>query len=361
VRTTGEAQALVREVARAAEQALGLKQSATVLAFACGACCGLDEYTAYLTPSEFAEICASLRGEVVGVGLDVVAIDRRLTVSQVLAGSPAEASGIKSGDRLLRVGAREVAGLTAEAVAELLRGDAGTAIDLELLPAGEQHPRLVRLVRQAVLVPSVGEPRFLGDRMLGIGYLQVTLFQETTAREFDEAIFKLQMTGMRALILDLRGNPGGVVEAAVQLAERFIPDGIIVSTQGQGRANNRTHLANNPGALTIPLVVLIDSNTASAAELVAGALKHYGRARLVGQTTHGKGTVQRHGRLSASEAGVRITVARFFGPAGQAYSGAGVTPDVEVEGSLTAWSMDVEQDPQVRAALEAARQLLLGR
>jgi carboxyl-terminal processing protease len=361
LRRPADAQALVREVALAAHKTLGIKPVLVVLEFGSGACSGLDEYTLYVPPGKYAELCASLRGETVGIGMEVAKENNLLLVSQVLPGSPAALAGIKAGDRLLRLGNKSAAGLTAEAAAELLRGEAGTALEVQVLPAGESTSRTLKLVRDRVAIPSVSEPQFLGDRTAGIGYLQLVSFQESTVRELDDALAKLQMAGMRALLLDLRGNPGGLVDAAVGVVERFISAGVIAYTRGQLREYNRTHEANHGVAMQVPLVVLIDGETSSAAEMVAGALKDHGRATLVGQMTFGKGTIQRYWRLTAAPAGLRLTVAKFFSPRGHAYNGIGVTPHVEVERSALDWSMDLEQDPQVRAALEAAGRLLTER
>jgi len=359
-----EAQAQARDLALDAQKSLGLYPTLVVLELACGACSGLDEYTVYLTLGQLSDLCASLKGEIVGVGVELTEEDQRLVIAQVIPGSPADHGGIKPGDRLHRVGPRLTAGLSAEAADELLRGEAGSPVDLEVIPLGESVPRPVRLTRQAVNLPSVSEPRFLGDRMAGVGYLQIVAFQETTPRELDDAVLKLQMAGMRGLVLDLRGNPGGLIDAAVQVAKRFLSHGVIATTYGQLRMFNHMYQARNPGALAVPLVVLIDNDTASAAEMVAGALKDHERATLVGLPTFGKGTVQRHWRLTTLtplNAGLRITVARFYSPRGQPYSGIGVTPHQFIERPAVVLSMDLEQDPQVRAAFETARQLAMGR
>jgi carboxyl-terminal processing protease len=340
---------------------LGAKPVLIVLEFACGACAGLDEYTWYIPPGQYAEVHAALRGEFVGVGLELTKEDQKLLVSQVLPASPADTAGVRAGDQLLRVGKTGATGLSAEAGLEALKGEPGTAVQIEILPSGESAPRTLNLIRERVSVPSVSEPRFLGNRMAAIGYVQVTSFQESTVRELDDALGKLQMAGVRALILDLRGNPGGLVDAAVSVVERFVPAGIVTSTRGQLRSYNRTYEAHNPAAFNAPLVVLIDGQTSSAAELVAGALKDHDRATLVGQTTFGKGTIQRYARLTSVPAGLRLTVAKFYSPRGQAYTGLGVTPHVEVERSSLDWSMDPEQDPQIHAALDAAGRLAIGR
>jgi carboxyl-terminal processing protease len=250
-----------------------------------------------------------------------------------------------------------VAGLPTEVAAELLRGEAGTALDLEVRTV-DQPARVLRLKRQAVSVPSVSEPRVLDERS-GIAYLQLLAFQETTVPELDLAIAKLQALGMRVLVLDLRGNAGGLFETAVQVVERFLSSGIIVSTHGQLRDYNVTYQAHGMSVVAVPLVVLVDGETASSAELVAGALKDNQRGTLVGQTTFGKGSVQKVRKLHTGPGGLRVTVARFYSPAGQPYCGTGILPDYPVR-RLDA-PVDLERDGQVQAALDVARRLMMDR
>jgi carboxyl-terminal processing protease len=346
VRLAKEARALVREVAWAAHQALHIKPSVVVLEFACGACDVLDEYTALLTPSQLTEFYASVDGSFVGTGIDVAQDGMKLVIADIVPGSPAALAdiGLRTGDQILAIDRRPARTLTVEAANELLRGEAGTTCELEILHPGAMTPRTVRLLRAAVNVPSVVAAML--DRAMGIGYVRITVFQKTTLQELDDAVARLRMDGLKVLILDLRGNSGGLFDVAVQVAERFLTEGIIVSTQSQVPAFNKIHAAHNVNALTLPLVVLVDGETASAAEIVAGALKDNQRCKVVGQTTYGKGTSQRVFKLEAAPAGVRITLAKFFSPNGQAYNGRGVTPDVVAERT----AMD-------RTALQVARSL----
>jgi carboxyl-terminal processing protease len=357
VRSVADAQALARKVGATAEQSLGLSPVLIVWEMAAGACSGLDEYTAYLTPGQLSELTTAWKGEAIGVGIEVTSEERGLVVSQVLPGSPAQTGGVRPGDRLVRIDGRLVAGLSSDVAAELLRGEAGTTLDL-VLRSGDQPARAVRLQRQLVPVPSVSEPRFVDERS-GIAYLQLLAFQETTVQELDLAIAKLQASGMRLLVLDLRGNAGGLFETAVQVVERFLSSGIIVSTHGQLRDYNVTYQAHGMSVLTVPLVVLVDGETASSAELVAGALKENQRGTLVGQTTFGKGSIQKVRKLPSGLGGLRVTVARFYSPAGQPYSGTGVTPDYPVRRLDS--PVDLEHDGQVQAALDVARRLLMDR
>ena len=208
----------------------------------------------------------------------------------------------------MRIGKQALDQLLPEAVAELFRGDAATVSELTVLPAGTSVARVLTLPS---FVTSVQDDHIERD---SIGYVHLTSFQKTTPQELDSALVRLRSEGMRVLILDLRGNPGGVFTAAVQVADRFLPAGVIVSTPGQLPAFTKTYLAQNPmTALDIPLIVLVDGETASAAEVVAGALKENERALLVGQQTYGKGSIQKLLTLRAG-GGLYLTLARLYAP-----------------------------------------------
>jgi carboxyl-terminal processing protease len=328
----------VRLVALAGVEQVGLKPSAAVMEFAWGAANSLDDYTVLLTPSQFSFLQAALRGEIVGVGLKLTTQDERLVILGVLPNSPAAEKGLKANDQITRIDGESADGWSEDAAAARLMGKTGTPVDLEVLTP-DMGPRNVRLVRQAVLSPSV-DGEMLRD---GVGYVRILTFQETTLQELKDALLELQTNQMKALVLDLRGNSGGTFETAVQVAELFLPSGVIVVTESPLRRFNRTYRAHNPHALTLPLVVLIDGDTASAAEVLAGALKENQRATLIGSPTYGKGSIQCPVALRKMPAGLWITVARFYSPTNQSYNGRGVTPnereDVDVVQRTRAWSV----------------------
>lgn len=357
VRHPREARAQVVEVALSAQQYLGIKPVVVVAEFACGACNSLDEHSMFLTPGQFGDLYATLEGRFVGIGIDVALVDEKLVISQVIMGSPAALAGLQAGDRIVRIDKKPVEDLSAEAAGERLKGEAGSGVELEVMAAGDTEPRTKTLMRQAVIVPSVVRVEIISQEY-GIGFIQLVAFQKTTVEELDRAIMELQMQGMKVLILDLRGNQGGVFPAAVQTAERFLTEGVIVSTQSQVRTYNRIYEANNIGALTLPLVVLIDGDTASAAEVVVGALKDHKRATLVGQATYGKGSIQCVLQLNNVPAGIRITLAKFFSPRGHAYNAGGVTPHIVVERTSLAIAFD---EAQLQAAMQEGRQLAMRR
>jgi carboxyl-terminal processing protease len=211
------------------------------------------------------------------------------------------------------------------------------------------------VVRQAYRVASVAGVQLLED---GVGYLQLAGFQQTTLQEVDDAILRLKAEGMKVLIVDLRGNAGGLFQVSVQVIERFLAEGVIVSARSQVRVHQKTYLAQGgASAWDFPLIVLVDGDTASAAEVVAGALKENHRATLVGQTTFGKGTLQTVWELKAAPAGLRVTLAKFISPAGNPYSGRGVTPDLLVERPATDAGTDFWEEPQMRTARQEARRI----
>lgn len=354
VRDQRDAHRWVVEVALAARQAIGLRPTVTVLEFACGACNCLDEYTFYLTPAQLASELTDVEGELVGIGVELQPLDGKLLISAVAPGSPAERAGLKVHDEIVRIGMNLAGQLTAENARDSLRGQAGSTIDLEVRSADDQSLRGYRIVRAPVLVPSLLDVHMI-DPLLGVGYVRLIGFTRNTPQDLEEAIIDLKSKGMKGLILDLRGNPGGLFKSAVKIAERFIPEGVLVSTQSQIRSYNRVHESHSGmAALDLPLIVLIDGETASAAEVLAGALKDHQRALLVGQTTFGKGSIQDVLPLASVPSGIRITLAKFFSPRGQPYSGLGVAPHIEVERT----SMAFMNDRQLAIAVQEAARLV---
>jgi carboxyl-terminal processing protease len=349
VGSRAEAREQVLAVLRVAQQAgvalRPLTMTAVALEFACGACNALDEYTLFLTPGSQADGAAAGRAKPAGPGLDVAVVGTHLVVTRVFPRGPAREAGLARQDRLVRIDGLPADGLAAETAAEHLRGEAGTAVELEVVSPGQDESRTVRLTRRVVPVPSV-EFEMLpaaadNGEMVVVGLMRIASFRDGTPQEVREALASLQTAGVRVLILDLRGNPGGAFKAAVQVAELFLGEGVIVIAQGPFREYNRPFRAEGGSPYTAPLVVLIDGETASAAEVLAGALKDHRRATLVGQTTFGKGSIQcviplDKPPLDKMPAGIRITVARLLSPGRHPYTGVGVSPDIPfaTEGDL---------------------------
>jgi carboxyl-terminal processing protease len=234
-----------------------------------------------------------------------------------------------------------------------LRGPAETFVELHVIRQDETKSQMVAVQRQAQRVPSVTQINVLSDQP-GIGYCQVLRFQKSTVQELDDALAQLRMQGMRALILDFRGNCGGYLPSAIQVAERFLPEGrVIVTTESHVPDQMRVYKSAYAGNLSIPLVILVDHDTASAAEVVAGALQAHRQATLVGQPTFGKWSVQRVLELKSAPAGIRVTLARFLSPGPQAYTASGIVPDVLAERSVISMA-----DNQLLVAIQVALRLL---
>jgi carboxyl-terminal processing protease len=353
-----EAREQVGAIGRTAQQFCsgGKPILSTVIAleFLSGACNALDEYTFFLTPGRYREIQAALRGRLISIGVDLEETDEQLVIRRVYPRSPAAEAGLKPYDRIVRIDGQSTRELTVERAAELLRGKAGTIVRLEVVPfdSVDLETRFIEIKRAPVNVPSVeygmDEP-FAFDLDGGmkvvfpVGRLTIHYFQESTLQEVKDALDALQEAGMKVLVLDLRHNPGGLFRSAIEVAELFLPEGTIVISQTHAikdRKISGTIRADHPDALLTPMVVIIDGETASAAEVLAGALKDNGRAKLVGQPTFGKGTLQcviplDKPYFERMPAGIRITVAKLLSPHWQPYNGKGVEPNFRsvLEGS----------------------------
>jgi carboxyl-terminal processing protease len=335
--------------------ALGFRPTPVLVEFISGACNALDEYTGYLSPRRLAEIEADLNGKYVGIGIDVAVVTgpkgkKQLIIRGVYSPSPAADKMLREGDVILSIDGETPNPAAPGMLAERLQGEAGTMVDLEILSTADGMKHAIRVERQPVLIPSVVDP-LLDEN--GVGYVRIVSFQKTTPQELRSALLHLrsQPGGLKALIIDLRGNLGGSFDPALQVAELFLPEGVIVYTHSRTKEDVRR--ANNPDAMPVPLVVLVDSETASSAEIVAGALKDNNRARLIGQVTFGKGSMQCLVKLDSLKAGMQVTYARFASPEHVFYDARGVTPHEVVENS----AMMMAVDQQRERAFELARQM----
>ncbi len=337
--------------------ALGVKPTAVLVEFVSGACNALDEYTGYLSPRRLAQVEADLSGKYVGIGIDAAVFDngkgnKQLVVKSVHPDGPANGK-LFEGDVILSVEGQALDPAAPGALVAKLEGEAGSTVELDVLSKATGLKRKVKVERQFVAIPSVVPYPLLVD---GVGYIRILSFQKTTPQDLRSALLQLrsQPEGLKALVLDLRGNLGGSFEAGVQVAEQFLSEGVIVYTQLRTKEEPRR--ASNPAALTVPLVVLVDAETASAAEVVAGALKDNGRATLVGQPTYGKGSIQCLVKLDSLKAGLQVTVARFSSPERVPYDGNGVTPHRLVENSMMLMT-DQQRDTALQLAKEMAAEM----
>jgi len=311
-----------------AGQTLRLAPAPVILEFAFAACDMLDDYTSYLTPDKLDDLYAMIDGNFVGLGIELKLDKEGLRLVGVIRRGPAWESGLKVGDQIVKVGGQSVKGLSLDEAAGKLQGAEGTSIDLTILRADGSKADY-RIARRHVEVESVAQAKII-DSANGIGYVQLTGFQKNSTEELEKAISQLRREGMRSLVLDLRGNPGGLLNVAVEIAERFIDKGVIVSTRGRATGQTQVYRAQARAYWTMPVTVLIDHDSASASEILAGALKDHNRATIVGQRSYGKGSVQSIFSLRAAPAGLKLTTAKFYSPKNRPYSEQGVDPDVLV-------------------------------
>jgi len=305
-----------------------------------------DEHTSYIDPEQLRKISIPLDGEYEGIGAWVDPTGVFLTITTPMPGSPAEASGLKPGDQIIAVDGEDMAGITGELVIRKVMGPAGTKVRLTVLREGVEEPFEVEVTRAKINVPSV-QSEMLEEN---IGYIRLSTFGDTTGKEFRKELTKLLAKKPAGLILDLRYNGGGFLSTSIEIASEFIHEGVIVYERfGDGKET--VYKAYSGGLATkIPLVVLVNEGSASASEIVAGAIQDYGRGKLVGTTTFGKGSVQEWAELANGEGAVRVTIAHWFTPNDRQIDKIGLKPDVEV--ILTDADFQAQKDRQLEKAIE---------
>jgi carboxyl-terminal processing protease len=350
--------AMAREAAGLVEANCGLRSTASVLEFVTAAAGGLDEYSAYLTSDQLRDVYSQIEGNFVGLGVELKADAGTLLIVHVIPGSPAERAGIRDGDRIVADDGRETAEMSTDEAASLLTGPEGSYVQVSALTPGGQ-PRSLSVRREHVEVPSLEGVKII-DPKNGVAYVKIPAFQKTTSRDLDKTLWDLHRQGMRSLLLDLRGNPGGLLTAAVEVADKFLQQGVIVSTRGRNSQEDFVYQAHYGGTWRVPLAVLIDRDSASASEIFAGAIKDNHRGIVVGERSYGKGSVQGIFPLGYGGAGVRLTTALFYSPLDHKISHVGVSPDREVRTAARA-SFDgashlavIGHDPVLEAGIEAA-------
>lgn len=317
-----------------AKQAVGMNSTPVILEFTCGACDALDDFTSYLTPSKLDDLYAMIDGNFVGLGVELKSDAEGLRIMGVIRGGPAWESGLEAGDQITAVGGDSIKGLGLDEAANRLQGAEGTTVDLRVLRK-DGVTRPFRLARRHVEVESVTKTKLV-DPAGRIGYIQLTGFQKTSTEEIEEAVADLSRQGMQALVLDLRGNPGGLLNVAVEIADRFVTQGVIVSTRGRALGQNQVFKATGQGRWNFPLLVLIDRDSASASEILAGALQDHHRAVVIGERSYGKGSVQSIFSLRSAPAGLKLTTAKFYSPKNRPYSEQGVSPDIPIKTRVVA-------------------------
>lgn len=323
---------------------------------------GLDPYSGYLDAEEYADLRVSTAGTYAGIGIEVSTADRALRVVRPFRDSPAAAAGIRSGDMISAIDGMPV-GNDLNAAMARMRGPRGSSVKLAVVRTGSALPLEFTVERAQVDVHSVAMVKLDG----GFIYARITTFSDTTALDFAAGIARLRRdlgARPRGVVLDLRNNPGGVLESAVEVADQLLDAGVIVTADGRTPAA-RFSMAASPGEVLpgVPVVVLVNGSTASAAEILAGALQDHERATLLGRRTFGKGSVQTVMPLSGGRA-IKLTTSRYYTPSGRSIQGSGIAPDVEYD-AIDAEPVDLEdarsrqtlavRDAGVRAGLDVLR------
>lgn len=331
VRTRNDAFTVAKETASFLNKQCGMSPQSVVYEFVCGAISALDPYSAFMSSNQYSETMSQIEGNFVGLGVELRTQADCLEIVSVISKGPAGMGGIVRGDRIVAVDNQLVSDIGSNRAADMMRGLEGSYI-LISLDRGNGIQTL-RLERRRVDIPSVDQVGIV-EKASGVGYIKLTNFQKTTSSDFDTALWRLHAQGMRSLIVDVRGNPGGLLSASVEVADRFVRKGVIVSTKGRNPMEDFVHKANLTGTWDVPLVVLVDENSASASEIFAAAISDNKRGTIVGAQSYGKGSVQGIFPLNVSGGGVRLTTAKFYSPTGQAISRVGVKADIVVQDVL---------------------------
>ncbi len=334
-----DAEVVVQAVMREAQTVPGLTASVVAFEFASATIDTLDKFSA-LEPSEPGRGAsldleraekvrsAMLEGEIVGVGVEVKVHDDGLLIVRALRGGPAVEAGLQSGDIITAIDGRRISGMSMANSVDLMKGSAGSRIQMQIVRNGSRGSN-VTLVRRRIRIYTVNDAKLLPGTEK-VAYMSLSQFGQKSTQEVDEALQQLYNSGMKSLVLDLRGNPGGLLNICVDITNRFLPCGTIVSTKGRLSADNMLETATYSRTWSTPLVVLIDGDSASASEIFAAAVQDNRRGIVVGEKSYGKGTVQTHFPLRSVGGNLRLTTARFYSPNGRPMSGQGVTPDVRI-------------------------------
>jgi len=359
VRNRNDAFTVAQKTASFLNQQCGMSSQSVMYEFVCGAISALDPYSAFMSSNQYSETMSQIEGNFVGLGVELRTQADYLEIVSVISKGPAGMGGIVRGDRIVAVDNQLVSDIGSNRAADMMRGLEGSYI-LISLDRGNGIQTL-RLERRRVDIPSVDQVGIV-EKVSGVGYIKLTNFQKTTASDFDTALWKLHAQGMRSLIVDVRGNPGGLLSASVEVADRFVRKGVIVSTKGRNPMEDFVHKANLTGTWDVPLVVLVDENSASASEIFAAAISDNKRGTIVGNQSYGKGSVQGIFPLNVSGGGVRLTTAKFYSPTGQAISRVGVKADVVIQDVLRPGeATGSQEDTGLRIGIKTAQREMVER
>lgn len=305
-----------------------------------------DPYSSFMNPEESEEFGIEMEGNFEGIGAELSTKDGVLVVVAPIVGTPADKAGLRAGDRILEINKESTMNLKVDEAVKKIRGEKGTEVVLTILREGDQQSQEIRIIRDRIEVKSVIYEKKENE----IAYLRVTKFAENTSKEFSREVAKLIADGTKGLVLDLRSNPGGYLNSAVELASKFIPEGdLVVSEKGRGGENREYRALGGDSLKSLPMVVLIDQGSASASEILAGALRDNKGVKLIGEKSFGKGSIQQLEDLKDGST-MRITIAKWFTPNGNCIHEIGLEPDVKVEFSKE--DIENKKDVQLEKAIE---------
>lgn len=355
-RTANEAVGVMQWAANLASQRIGVRPEAVALEFVNSTIDSLDKYSSF-APSKASYglldgreewQSAALEENIVGVGVELKTHERGALILSTVENSPASRARLAAGDIITGVDGRNVQGMSLSQIAGLIAGPAGSSVTFRILRSGQESTVTMR--RENVYVSSVAAVQMLDSTT---GYARLKQFSESSAEDLEKAMWRLYQGGMKSMVLDLRGNPGGLLTEAVQVSNLFVPAGRIVATKGRTASDDSDERATYEKTWRIPLVVLVDENSASASEIFAAAIQENGRGVIVGRNTYGKGTVQTHFPLQSASGNLKLTTAKFYSPAGREIAGTGVRPDVAVNGKTDDFlAAGIARDQDVRTAMD---------
>ena len=328
-------------------------QAETMDAAINGALQSLDPYSAYMNPEVFKESQQETSGEFGGLGIEVSMEAGVVKVITPIDDTPAAKAGVKAGDYIVRINGEQVQGKTLMEAVNLMRGPVGTSIEITIRRKGLKKAKIIKIIREVIEVRSVISKQIQNK----VGYLRLRAFNQNSGSQLKKEISKIEKNKKTVgYILDLRNNPGGLLSQAIKIADFFLDDGEIVSTYGRKARENKKFFAKKGDKINgKPLIVLINNGSASASEIVAGALQDQKRAVLLGETTYGKGSVQSIIPLK-NRGAIRLTVSKYYLPSGKSISEVGVIPDIKVEEKGEDFSINTDTDNQLNYAVK----LLIG-
>ena len=307
----------------------------------------LDPYSAYMSPDTFKEMETETSGKFGGLGIEVGMEYGVVKVITPMDGSPAEKEGVKAGDYIVKINEVQVQGKTLSEAVELMRGPIGSKLEITVRRKGVKKALTFEIIREIIVVESV-KSKIIDDN---VGYIRLTAFNENSSKEVKNKIKKFKNKKINKYVLDLRNNPGGLLSQAVKISDFFLDNGEIVSTKSRKSYENKKYFAKKGDIINgKTLVVLINYGSASASEIVAGALKDHKRAILIGENSYGKGSVQSIIPLK-NEGAIRLTISKYYLPSGESISGTGITPDIEVSESSDEFRIGTKTDNQLNFAI----------